>query len=69
MSIRLDATETLVGSVVGLCAGILANYKLLPLWGFNPSAGDSIAMGLLFFVIGFATRFIIRRVFRVIGGK
>jgi hypothetical protein len=64
MTIRLDAIESATGAAFGLLVGIAANYTVLPMWGFTPSAGQSVQIGVFFFALSFANRFVFRRVFR-----
>ena len=64
---KLDAIESLTGAILGLLAGITANYYVLPVFGFNPDWHQSLGMAVVFFSISFALRFVVRRVFRRIG--
>ena len=61
---KLDTIESLCGAALGLLAGTLANYYVLPVWGFTPTASASAQMALVFFAISFVLRFCVRRVFR-----
>ena len=63
----LDAIESLVGAILGLLTGMVANRYVLPVFGFNPNWWQSLGMALVFFSISFALRFVVRRTFRKIG--
>lgn len=60
----LSAVEALLNASVGLLVSWVATYTLLPLWGFSPSAGQSLGITGMFFVLSFARAFIIREAFR-----
>lgn len=60
----LSAVEALTNAAIGLVVSWVATYTLLPLWGFAPSARQSIGITGMFFVLSFARAFIIREAFR-----
>ena len=64
MSMKLDALESGLGAFVSLGVGITANHFVLPWFGFQPSLAQSVHMGLAFFFISVAQRFVFRRIFR-----
>lgn len=64
MTRRLDATEALTSSLVGLPISWAATYWLLPLFGLHPSAGQSLGVTGLFFALSVARGWVVRRLFR-----
>ncbi len=59
-----SALEALINAVVGLLVSWAATFTLLPLWGLTPSAGQSLGITGMFFVLSFARAFLIREAFR-----
>lgn len=66
--IRLDAIEAVTNAAVGLAVSIAAVHAVWPLMGWPVTGGQSLAVSLLFFALSTARAFVLRRVFRAIGG-
>ncbi len=65
---RLDAAEALTNACVGLLVSWGVTYWMLPLWGLAPSVGASAGITFMYFWVSFARAWILRAVFRRIGG-
>lgn len=67
MQTRLQSlVESTAGTLIGFGVSTLANYLILPLFGYNATALDSIGMGLIFTVISFIRSYFVRRLFNYI---
>jgi hypothetical protein len=60
----MSALEALLNASVGLLVSWAATFTLLPLWGLTPSAGQSLGITGMFFVLSFVRAFLIREAFR-----
>lgn len=58
-----SALETLLSTFIGFSISVAANYFLLPIWGYSPSAADAIEIGILFTWISLLRGYAIRRFF------
>lgn len=55
--------EALINVVIGFSINYLANFVILPLYGFHITAGQNFTMGLLYTGISIARSYVIRRWF------
>lgn len=55
--------EACVGTVIGLGVAVLANWLILPLFGFDASWGQSVWIAIVFTVISCIRSYLIRRLF------
>lgn len=55
--------ETLINVLIGFGINYVANFLILPLYGFQISAGQNLSMGLLYTGISVARSYVIRRWF------
>lgn len=61
-----SAVEVAVNLVVGQVINFIANMLVLPLFGFDVSADQAIAIGIIFTVISVVRSYTLRRVFNYI---
>lgn len=55
--------EALINVVIGFAINYLANFVILPLYGFHITASQNLSMGLLYTGISIARSYVIRRWF------
>lgn len=55
--------ESLFNVLIGFAINYIANFLILPLYGFHISAGDNFTMGLIYTAISIARQYAIRRWF------
>lgn len=55
--------EALINVVIGFTINYMANFVILPLYGFHITAGQNMTMGLLYTGISIARSYVIRRWF------
>lgn len=55
--------EALINVVIGFTINYLANFVILPLYGFHITASQNLSMGLLYTCISIARSYVIRRWF------
>lgn len=67
MSRRIDTAEAVTNALVGLGVSILAVHAVWPLMGWAVSAGQSVTVSVMFFLLSTARAYVLRRVFRKIG--
>ena len=60
---RNSALEAVTNVAIGYLVSVLANVLILPLFGYNVTIGDSLAIGLAFTVVSLARSYVLRRVF------
>ena len=56
-------SEAWVNIGIGFSINYVANYLILPLFGFNISLADNVILGLFFTVISVCRQYIVRRWF------
>ena len=59
----MSATEAVVNIAIGYAVSVTANLLVLPLFGYDVTIGDSLAIGLAFTVIILIRSYIVRRLF------
>lgn len=55
--------EALINVVIGFSINYLANFVILPLYGFHITAAQNFSMGLLYTGVSIARSYVIRRWF------
>ena len=55
--------EALCNTLLGFGISVLANWLLLPLWGFAVSPRASVEIGLAFTLVSVARSYLLRRLF------
>lgn len=60
---RMSALEAFAGRAINFSVLVPANYLVLPLFGFPVSAGESIALTIIFMSISICTSYSVRRFF------
>lgn len=64
MSRGIDATEAIANAVAGLVVSAAAVQVLWPLFGWHVTAGQSVGVALVFFLLSTARAYVLRRIFR-----
>lgn len=60
---RNSAFEAATNVAIGYLVSVLANVLILPLFGYNVTIGDSLAIGLAFTAVSLVRSYVLRRVF------
>jgi hypothetical protein len=60
---RWSAIEAVCDAASGFGIAVLLNHLLLPFWGFQPTYGESMEIGSVFFIAAVARRYVFRRIF------
>lgn len=60
---KMSALEAAINVVVGLIVSIIANHLIFPLFGFNPSIAQNVAITIIYTVISLARSYALRRFF------
>jgi len=60
----IDASAAMANAIIGLLVSWAVTFWMLPLWGMYPTAGQSIGITAVYFVISFARSWAIRAAFR-----
>lgn len=61
--------EAWVNIAVGFWINMIANYFVLPMFGFKVSFGDAFGIGLVFTFISLVRSYILRRAFNKLTAK
>lgn len=59
----MSATEAATNIAIGYAVSVTANLLVLPMFGYNVTLGDSLAIGLAFTVISLIRSYVVRRFF------
>lgn len=59
----MSAVEAMTNIAIGYAVSVAANLLVLPLFGYNVTIGDSLAIGLAFTVISLIRSYMVRRLF------
>jgi hypothetical protein len=59
----MSAVEAAINIAIGYAVSVTANLLVLPLFGYNVTFGDSLAIGLAFTVISLIRSYLVRRLF------
>ena len=59
----MSATEAMVNIAIGYAVSVTANLLVLPLFGYDVTFGDSLAIGFAFTVISLIRSYVVRRLF------
>lgn len=62
-----SAIEAVCNVAVGYLVSVAANVAVLPLFGYQVTAGESFAIGLVFTLISLVRSYALRRVFNFYG--
>ncbi len=65
----IDATEAAVNAAVGLVVSAAAVRLLWPVFGWEASAGQSVGVAALFFVLSALRAYALRKLFRAIEAR
>jgi len=64
MQSKLDSLlESLTNITIGFTVATISNFIVLPMFGYDVTAGDSILIAIVFTIISLVRSYIIRRVF------
>ena len=58
-----SALEAASNVVIGYLVSVLANFAILPMFGYNVTIGDSFAIGLAFTAVSLVRSYALRRFF------
>lgn len=61
--------EAIANIVIGFAINFVANLTILPLFGFNITAGQAFNVGLIFTVISVVRSYYVRRLFNQVKAK
>jgi len=64
MTRRIDAAEAVTSTAAGFAVSWALTFCALPLWGFQPSAGDALAITAVYTAASVARGYLVRRIFR-----
>lgn len=65
-SYRASVIETVTGTILGYLVAVLANWFILPLFGFHATLYESFVFALVFTAISVIRGFFIRRIFETL---
>lgn len=63
---RASAIETVSNTAFGLLISTIANWLLLPLWGYHLTVIDSFNIGVVFTLISLIRGYVFRRLFETL---
>lgn len=66
---KASMIETISNSVIGFTVGMLANFWVLPWFGYSPSMFDSFNISVVFTLIAIARGYMLRRFFNFLNTK
>lgn len=61
--------EAIANIVIGFAINFIANMTILPMFGFNITAGQAFSVGLIFTIISVVRSYYVRRLFNQIKAK
>lgn len=64
-----DAFESLANAALGLVISVLAVHIFWPLFGWQVGTGQAVGVTAIFFGLSMARVWVLRRLFRWIGGR
>jgi len=64
MNRYIDTAEALANATIGIALSVALTFAALPLWGLEPTIGDSMGITAMFFVASTARAYALRRMFR-----
>tara|TARA_R110000824_G_scaffold177096_1_gene356338 strand:+ start:162 stop:389 length:228 start_codon:yes stop_codon:yes gene_type:complete len=62
---KASLIEALINVTVGYLVAVLANYIVLPMFGYMVNIADSFYIGIVFMVIGIIRSYLLRRLFNM----
>jgi hypothetical protein len=63
---RMSLAEAILNVLIGFWISVLANWLVLPAWGYSVSARQAIEIGIVFTFISLARSYLLRRFFNLI---
>lgn len=60
---KASLIEVASSTLLGLVVASIANYLVLPIWGYHPSLLNSFGIGAIFTVISLIRSYLFRRAF------
>jgi hypothetical protein len=60
---RASLLEAFLNTLLGFWISVLANWFLLPLWGFQVSMTQAVEIGIAFTFVSIARSYLLRRAF------
>lgn len=60
---RASLIESISSTLFGFGVAVIANYAILPLFGFVPRIGESLMIALLFTLVSVVRSYLFRRLF------
>jgi len=60
---KASLIEALINVTVGYLVAVLANYIVLPMFGYMVNIADSFYIGIVFMAIGIIRSYLLRRLF------
>ena len=61
----MSLIEALINVTVGYLVAVLANYMVLPMFGYMVNIADSFYIGIVFMAIGITRSYLLRRLFNM----
>tara|TARA_R110000751_G_scaffold239524_1_gene340241 strand:+ start:124 stop:345 length:222 start_codon:yes stop_codon:yes gene_type:complete len=62
---KASLIEALINVTVGYLVAVLANYIVLPMFGYMVNITDSFYIGIVFMIIGIIRSYLLRRLFNM----
>tara|TARA_R110000765_G_scaffold288669_1_gene384882 strand:- start:382 stop:609 length:228 start_codon:yes stop_codon:yes gene_type:complete len=62
---KASLIEALINVTVGYLVAVLANYIVLPMFGYMVNIADSFYIGIVFMIIGIIRSYLLRRLFNM----
>lgn len=66
---RMSVLETVVGTGIGYCVAVAANWLVLPHYGMEASLGASAEIGAIFTALALVRGYVVRRLFNALHRK
>lgn len=63
-----SALEAFVNVAVGLVVSVIANHLIFPLFGFEPTLSQNVAITLIYTAISLCRSYALRRLFNAVHG-
>ena len=65
---KLSALESIVNVAIGYTVAVCLQLLVFPLFGWNPSLENNLAIAAIFTAVSLVRSYLIRRMFNVFGG-
>lgn len=66
---RQSAIEAVTNIAVGYSVNMAANFLIFPLFGWQISVVENLALGVIYTVISFARSYVLRRIYNKLHAK